>query len=181
VLHIEYQNIVSDLVMAEHHFISGLLSDEQQSDLNEETKLIMNPVRKTEYGYARLNHVVFTLGMACTLIGLREITKDNYQDFFKRINIFERLCGNFMTRSFNLNDIQLHIGLSVNGSNYSDFAFLKNMVKNHGKDAVRCALNNEPVEGSTYDHNEGGVMNILWDYQDSYGDALVSEAPKEEE
>ena len=181
-LDINYDYVNESKVMVEHHYLSDKLTKEQKDDFNEQTRMIINPVTKTEYGYCRMNHVTFMLGFSSMVIGLSKIVKYNIDEWFYRMNVLERINGTRLGEvAYSYDDIVAHKNLSVNTHAESREWFDKKMIKDFGKDAFELAVNAEPVEGSNYDHSKTGLVKELKVYQDSYGDALVSEAPKEEE
>jgi hypothetical protein len=58
---------------------------------------------------------------ATTATGINEITEQNYEDFYKRVNAGERVFGTFLTHEgkpvfLKLEDIQRLVGLQTNAS-----------------------------------------------------------------
>ena len=174
-LHIQYQTIDPELLMAEHHYISRLLSEEQIHDLEEQRNQFMNPIRETSYGFARLNHITFTLGMMSMSLGLDKITEDNVDEWFFRLNLLERLNGTLLSGdiAFNRDDLVAHVGLAVNSPRDSRRKFLGRMKKQFGEIALDNAINGNPVKGSNYSDDKTGVVELLKEYQAQYGKALV--------
>jgi hypothetical protein len=80
------------------------------------------------------------------VVGLGRITESNYQEFYKRIALFERLrgcvrvkksdCGGFVDDPYTLEDIRLHIGLVVNVSDEKPDAWRKRILKSWEHDLV---------------------------------------------
>jgi len=79
-------------------------------------------------------------------VGLGRITESNYQEFYKRIALFERLrgCvrvkksdrGGFVDDPYTLEDIRQHIGLCVNVSDEKPDAWRKRILKSWEHDLV---------------------------------------------
>lgn len=78
-----------------------------------------------------------TLILSTMIVGIREITEDNYQQFFNRLHLIETTNGSFFWKSkkdgslgkpdfYTLEDIQKMIGLKTNASTTTKAQFLKN-------------------------------------------------------
>jgi hypothetical protein len=72
---------------------------------------------------------MFTLGMASLVTGMRSITAENFEDFLARVLFFQKVIGNIATRPFTREDLTPFIGMSTNGNNETETAWLKRISK----------------------------------------------------
>ena len=132
-MHIQTHAIDPSKMICEEHIIKDRLDSNQLKYYEEQTRSFMNGFTKTDYGFARMNNVVFYLGFnMCMIIGVSEITKDNVDEVYFRINLMERL-GNkiFIGKHVGINDIKSLVGLKVNGSDLTRAKFIQNCTKSN--------------------------------------------------
>jgi len=181
-LHIEYRGRINpELVMVEHHFLSDLLSPDQRTELADQTRSIFNPLHKTDYGFRHMNHVTFMLGFTSAFVlELNEITESNIDEWYYRINMYERLVGCMLSggTAFSRDDIVAHVGLKVNSAIMTRRKFDSKMKKKYGEIAFDNAKNDYSVKGSDYDSENTGMVEVLKNMKDHYGSALVGTTPK---
>ena len=130
-MHIQTHAIDPSKMICEEHIIKDRLDSNQLKYYEEQTRSFMNGFTKTDYGFARMNNVVFCIGLnMCMSIGVTEITKDTIDEVYFRINLTERL-GNkiFIGKHVGINDIKSLMGLKVNGSDRTRAKFIQNLKK----------------------------------------------------
>ena len=108
---------------------------------------------KDEEGMFELGAMTNTLIWATMLIGLDSITEKNSKEFHKRLIEFEVIHGDGMlvdgegkTRQPNLEEIQLHIGLTTNASRMESRKWgsnIKRMVKEEAERRIRSMDNDK--------------------------------------
>jgi hypothetical protein len=78
-----------------------------------------------------LNHITNALIWSCVAVELNGITEENFEEFFIRLHIWERVSGPSCygpkgeSEHLTLADVKRHIGLHVNTSNKSRTFFLR--------------------------------------------------------
>lgn len=97
--------------------------------LNWDISKVENYKELTENG---LNSVTNALIWGTMAIGMREITSKNWERFYKRLHILERVKGAFLVSGGNpvyltKDDVKRHIGLTTNVSNETDTQFYKGL------------------------------------------------------
>ena len=83
-----------------------------------------------------------SLGGATMPVGIREITEENYKEFYARLNMAERMRGTYRYNKdgavwMQLEDVKRRIGLYTNASTFSRAEFIKRMTKRHFEELVK--------------------------------------------
>lgn len=112
-------NKVNPLLMSCYeHVVMALVKDEKKRETyKSETMLFMgSSFRERSYGYARINQVVYNFGWFFAMImDIPEITLDNIDMVYKRINLFERVKSTmFINCRVTRDDVKALVGLKVN-------------------------------------------------------------------
>lgn len=174
-LDINYLLIDPMMMACEEHVVMDLVKDDEQKKYYEsQTRLFMqSSFRKAEYGYQRLNQIVFLFGMNFAyILDIYEITLDNIDMVYKRINLFERVRGTmFENYRVTRDDVKALVGLKVNASKGTKSQFITKLNSNSDNKKVTRALllkaYDDPSlmveKGSSYDvaENEGVVKNYM--------------------
>lgn len=90
-------------------------------------------------------------------VGISEITNKNYKDFFARVRVYEKSCGNYMNLYddetnetikyyITLEDIKDFIGLKTNASTLTKTEFLNNVLRIVIEHAERELKNKDKTE-----------------------------------
>lgn len=94
----------------------------------------------------RLTQTTELLIFTTMVVGFGRITESNYQEFYKRVALFERLrgavrvkkgdSGKFVDDPYTLEDIRQHIGLTTNVSEEKPAAWRKRIIESWERDLV---------------------------------------------
>ena len=94
----------------------------------------------------RLSQSTELLIFTTMVVGFGRITENNYQEFYKRVALFERLrgavrvkkgdSGKFVDDPYTLEDIRQHIGLTTNVSEEKPAAWRKRIIESWERDLV---------------------------------------------
>jgi hypothetical protein len=174
-LDINYLLIDPMMMACEEHVVMELVKDdEQKKHYKSQTRLVLgSSFRKAEYGYQRLNEIVFMFGFLFGyILDIYEITSDNIDMVYKRINLYERVKGTmFQNYRVTREDVIALVGLKVNASKGTKSQFITRLNKDFEDKKVTRALllkayDNPSLmveKGSSYDlaENEGVVKSYM--------------------
>ncbi len=109
------------------------------------TKCPVNPVEKypdgkNEFGEDIWNPIFFHMALTSTLVGMYEITEDNWEEYFTRVHIWEKAFGTTLIingKSANTPPeiVRDFIGLSVNATPLTKTQFRKKVMDNLEREA----------------------------------------------
>ena len=180
-LDVNYFGIDPMMMTCEEHVVLDLVKDEKQKKYyKDQTMLFMgSSFREAEYGYSRLNQIVFSFGLQFAMIlDIPEITSDNIDMVYKKINLLERVRGTiFQNHRVTREDVIALVGLKVNANNGTKSQFITRLnkdsdllSKSRNKIVNRRLLMNaydnpslHVIEGSSYHlaENEGVVKSYM--------------------
>ena len=84
-----------------------------------------------------------TMIWMCLFVGIPDIAEKNLFQFFSRCRIYERMFGVLRREDggkehpVTIEEIQMHIGLKTNASNFSDAEFQKKVFRRANEEAAR--------------------------------------------